>query len=160
MNQNSAVIAQCLGNLQAAGNVSLLIPQTIRLLKARFPSMVVCNDITEELATALMANDVFVVEQLRYFGGVLNNTLLDFLRQIPKGETVLVHYYKDGQYHTQAVEFMYEFNRSVVCANHFWVDCNNVIAVARIPQQCVIPSRYMHDDHHVAFNALTKRALA
>ncbi len=142
------------------GAESLLIPRSIRDLAWRFPSAVACNDISEELAEAVIANDMLIVKRLERFDGLVHDQLLAFLQQIPEKETVLVHFYRKGKYYTAVINFSFKIGQQCACASALSADPCVIIAVARIPQKIFMPEKCLRDEFHIAINNMTRKAYA
>lgn len=159
MTKENSIIERCKEKLRTIGHTALLIPESIEELARRYPH-IICNDLTEEMATAIVSGDILLINGLAELGGLINNILHCFVGEIPKGETVMVHHHKNNYYLTSIVIFKYHWDGTIVCENDETIECNNIIAITKVPAMKEMMKRSIRDDQHKVFTILVKKMCA
>jgi hypothetical protein len=153
------IIEQCKDKLRAHGRTRLLIPEPIEDLSMQYPG-IICNDITQEMAVAILNEDIFLVKALTHLGGLINDDIHNFLSEVSKQEPIMIHHFAKGSYLTSIVQFKYDWNGTIVSEHHGAIGCENVIAITRVFPMTQFLTKPLHDNSHKVFTALAKRMWA
>ncbi|KKQ35785.1 MAG: hypothetical protein US50_C0005G0021 [Candidatus Nomurabacteria bacterium GW2011_GWB1_37_5] len=154
------------GDLIIKGMTAVLIPKEIEEL-AQKNRNIICNEITKEMATAVMKRDSLMISAMIHLGGGIHPSLSNFLRKIEKGDILMIHHYRDKSYFTSVVELNYVWEHKIVhespvgykklCDSHGGIEGNNIIAIAKIPANKKVAKRSVFDNDHSIFLNVAKR---
>lgn len=168
--ENLNNVEECKEMLKNIDHTTLIIPKGIQDFVEKYPSTILCNEITEELAKVLIEKDRLKLDVLIYFGGLLNPIIHNFLKkEVDKGDTLLIHHYIDKAYFTSVIKLNYIFDTLIIyktpigcikiCIKHGGIEFNNIVAIGKIPTQKKAGLKYIQDNDQKIFLKVAKRYL-
>lgn len=150
------------------GTNPLLIPKVIENFARENPNKIICNEITEELATAIINRDRLKLMVLTYFGGLAHPNIVNLLtKDTKKGDSLLIHFYKEKSFYTCVIKFMYVCDSLIkhedvkrhfrLCQKHGGIEYGSILAIAKVPESKKISERYLQDNNQEIFIKIAKR---
>ena len=161
------IVDYCKEKLRAINCTALLTPVEIENLARKNPN-IICNELTEELATAIIKKDLLSLRVICEFGSMVNTSISNLLdKVVKKGDLMLIHHYRDKNYFTSVIKLKYICDSLIIyetpkgCIKLYQkyggVERNNIIAIARIPETKKVARRYVLDNNHSIFLKIASR---
>ena len=158
--KNKKILDLCKKKLKEMNCLTLLVPESIEQLAQKYPR-IICNQITESVANAILNKDALMLSININFGGMVNDLIRQFFKNdVKKGETILIHHYKNKTWFTSVVEFNYFFQEVIVynmkhvpilSDNLNGIEASNIISVTKVPKGKKVSQRYVIDNDHKIF---------
>jgi len=106
------IVDYCKEKLRAINCTALLTPVEIENLARKNPN-IICNELTEELATAIIKKDLLSLRVICEFGSMVNTSISNLLdKVVKKGDSMLIHHYRDKNYFTSLNRKKCKYSRS------------------------------------------------
>ena len=147
---------------------AFLIPKEIEDFAQRNPN-IICNELTKEVATAIVNKDLLLFQAMTALGGLINDSVFNLLKNVAKkGDSLLVHHYHSKSYFTSVVKLNYISSDLMIyeppkgyiklCEEHSGrIELSNIIAVAKIPETKKIAARYLLDNDQSIFLQIARK---
>jgi hypothetical protein len=156
------VIQQCKKELALGKNKGLLIPLIIESAAALNPK-IVCNELTESIARAILEKDAFTLKAFALTNSLVHPSVYQLLRSAQEKDILAIHHLHDDRYYTSVIRFKYLYDGAIIYTKpdctakpfHGNIESNNIIAIAKIPEDPYVQKRHQLDDSHEAFVRLT-----
>jgi len=161
------IVDYCKEKLRAINCTALLIPAEIENLARKNPN-IICNELTEELATAIIKKDSLLLRAICEFGDMANASVINLLHNVvKKGDPILIHHYRDKNYFTSVIKLKYIYDSLIIyeipkgfvklCQRYGGIERNNIVAIAKIPEAKKVAKRYVLDNDHSIFLKIASR---